>query len=732
MVGIAEVRRSSTIKNIWSNHGPLALPGALRDIWRHDVKRPLAALTDRIIADRMAAEGANGAAPNGVGIDRVDPEKLVETSLMTKQDPPPLPYRTTAPSGGAASQETTLIRIDPDKEKVDKRVSKFLTINRCGAKLHPVTTVLLYLLPAAAGAAFAFQNLVYSAASILTPSLLINISSNAFTLATYGSNLAAGLLLGFVVSLPARLLKAYQARRGVRKLCDNEGTLQALAVKLARQPQYQELILTLFSDQKRRLLTPMIEEQARRALSFPPLDDSGGTFVDRHTKLTYSADNAGLLAAYGDLALAKKSGGPAAQSAIESIGKQIVTISTSLGLHVSGRDVHQRKEDYLLLPADDAAQARIAARRDDEGRPMAEPPLVPGACFLGNGAMAEVYAAIDRRTGARVAIKILKDLTFRDRFEVEYLNMTKLDHPAAIKVHSYGFLDSAAVSHPFIVEEYMDEEWPDLRQYVHSRGGRLAPRDAAEIIRLVADAMAGISRTLHHRDLKLPNVFYNPRLHAIKIADFGLAKDPEAGDQSATGIVAGTPGQMAPYLMTYYAMSSERRAQDTDAVRQVLTKNDIYAAGAMLYRLVTGYALSWKIKDKITQVSNDPQLEQKRGIVPLPLISFFGDYREYAVAKSAGDSARAAAIRNRYLPIIGFQGTDSVVVIPQDLYVIIALATAFDPAETCADFLELEALLKRFTHGSPVVTSRTIGEGPTVLSSPPSDMTPPPVQVPRK
>ena len=78
---------------------------------------------------------------------------------------------------------------------------------------------------------------------------------------------------------------------------------------------------------------------------------------------------------------------------------------------------------------------------------------------------------------------------------------------------------------------------------------------------------------LIHRDIKPSNIQVLPSGHC-KLMDFGIARAP-AGKITATGMVMGTPGYMAPEIVE-------------DA--QYSTRADLYSAALVMYEMLAGHA----------------------------------------------------------------------------------------------------------------------------------------------
>ncbi|EMI54223.1 FHA domain-containing serine/threonine-protein kinase [Rhodopirellula sallentina] len=199
--------------------------------------------------------------------------------------------------------------------------------------------------------------------------------------------------------------------------------------------------------------------------------------------------------------------------------------------------------------------------------------------LLGRGGMATVHLAEHRRTGAQVAIKLIRtDLATTDKhvrlFVREAGLITRMNHPRIVKAFEFGIDGSM----PYLVMEYL--ETIDLLSLLD----RKPPEDRIKIATWVTSRILQAVHYAHdqgivHRDIKPGNVLaYREGRHLqIKIADFGLAKTFEdAGLSALTNerSLRGTIAYMAP----------EQFKNSRDAPPEV----DLFACGACLYRMLSG------------------------------------------------------------------------------------------------------------------------------------------------
>ena len=191
---------------------------------------------------------------------------------------------------------------------------------------------------------------------------------------------------------------------------------------------------------------------------------------------------------------------------------------------------------------------------------------------LGLGGMAEIFLAVDERSGRRVALKkilphVASDADFRERFFHEIRIQISLKHPNIVEL-----LDcSPDPSNAYIVMEYVDGgELYALKQAT----GRF-PWEIA--LHAVEQALRGLSaahrKGVIHRDVKPQNVMYS-REGEVKIGDFGISHAAHLTRLTVTGTVVGTPAHMSP---------EQARGEELDP------RTDLFSAGTVLYELLAGH-----------------------------------------------------------------------------------------------------------------------------------------------
>ena len=219
---------------------------------------------------------------------------------------------------------------------------------------------------------------------------------------------------------------------------------------------------------------------------------------------------------------------------------------------------------------------------------------------IGRGGMGVVYKARQVSLNRVVALKMilagqLASESDVRRFHTEAEAAAQLDHPGIVPIFEVGQHEG---------QHYFSMGYVEGQSLaVRVAAGPLSPREAAEVVQSVAEAVEyAHQKGVLHRDLKPANVLLEESrerraesrasarigsarpggspLSALgsrpRITDFGLAKRvSEDGGPTTTGQVLGTPSYMPP----------EQAAGKLD---QVGPASDVYGLGAVLYTLVCG------------------------------------------------------------------------------------------------------------------------------------------------
>ncbi len=213
---------------------------------------------------------------------------------------------------------------------------------------------------------------------------------------------------------------------------------------------------------------------------------------------------------------------------------------------------------------------------------------------IGTGGMAIVYEAIDQKTGQSVALKMLKESISDNtqalrRFINESKAVAMMDHANIVKI-----LDvSVKTEHKFIVMEYI--KGITLRDYMNKKG-KLDWKDACAFITQILQALDHAHmRGVIHRDIKPQNIMIMEG-GFIKVADFGIAKIPNAETVTMVDHAVGT---------IYYISPEQARGKKIDA------RSDLYSLGIMFYEMLTGYLpfmaeSSYEIMNKHINTSPKP------------------------------------------------------------------------------------------------------------------------------
>ncbi|MBX2798635.1 MAG: serine/threonine protein kinase [Myxococcales bacterium] len=191
---------------------------------------------------------------------------------------------------------------------------------------------------------------------------------------------------------------------------------------------------------------------------------------------------------------------------------------------------------------------------------------------LGEGGMAVVYRVAHDRLGSLHALKVVAvpSRSIMRRLIDEGRAQARIRHRNIVAVHDVIEVDGS----PGLVMEYV--AGPSLDDLIYGVALPMEQVDALGrgILKGIAAAHA---EGFVHRDLKPANVLVASSSEGLtpKIADFGLVKDLQSpSGKTYTGAFMGTPNYVSP-------------EQVRDA-RGVDHRADLWAAGSVLYELVTG------------------------------------------------------------------------------------------------------------------------------------------------
>jgi serine/threonine-protein kinase len=201
---------------------------------------------------------------------------------------------------------------------------------------------------------------------------------------------------------------------------------------------------------------------------------------------------------------------------------------------------------------------------------------------LGKGGMGEVFEAVHRETGQKVAIKkvrfsLLQDEeaqeNMRKRFIRECSVQARLNHPNIVKVFDYGaygrqlFLATELVEGETLYSIVEREKVACAHYYKN-----VAPQ-VLEKMEKICDAIHyAHQNNIIHRDINPKNIMID-KTQRILIMDFGLAKKTDASRLTKSNELLGTPSYMSPEQWNGY---------------DITHLSDVYSLGATLFFTATG------------------------------------------------------------------------------------------------------------------------------------------------
>ncbi len=219
---------------------------------------------------------------------------------------------------------------------------------------------------------------------------------------------------------------------------------------------------------------------------------------------------------------------------------------------------------------------------------------------LGSGGFADVFRAVDRRTGDVVAVKVLKNVhSIQDeaviRFRRELRLMEEsLDHPHVAKIVAHGSFEDE------------NEIWCAMPLAVNSLAAEIHVfrGDEAKVVDLARQLCAGVAHVhgqgVLHRDLKPGNILRSADGLWV-VSDFGLAREDERKSLALTTTLAAGMG-------TYFYTSPEQwtRPKYADA------RDDVFSIGKILQHAITG-EIPMVQADQIPESALRPVIQRATG-----------------------------------------------------------------------------------------------------------------------
>jgi serine/threonine protein kinase len=189
----------------------------------------------------------------------------------------------------------------------------------------------------------------------------------------------------------------------------------------------------------------------------------------------------------------------------------------------------------------------------------------------GSGGSAEVWRALDTKTGEEVAVKrlhpiVVADETGRARLKREFQALRSLDEPHIVHVRALKIAGNEAA----IILDYVPGR--SLADRL-AAGPPFEPAEAVAVARDIAAALtAAHAAGIVHRDVTPGNILLDPT-DGARLTDFGIALGGGAESVTATGQLMGTMRFLAPEQL--------RGSPATPA-------SDLHSLAAVTYEMLAG------------------------------------------------------------------------------------------------------------------------------------------------
>jgi eukaryotic-like serine/threonine-protein kinase len=267
---------------------------------------------------------------------------------------------------------------------------------------------------------------------------------------------------------------------------------------------------------------------------------------------------------------------------------------------------------------------------------------------IGRGGMGVVYLGVDETLDRHVAIKAISpELVEEDlvrRFRAEAVMLAKVNHPNIAMVYELFRDDDRLL---MVMELVRGQTFEQLMEH----SGPIPVERAAALAGQILDALGHAHRAgIVHRDLKPANLMLTDA-GIVKVMDFGIARISGTERMTSDGFMVGTPAYMAP---------EQVRGDEVDG------RADLYAAGVVFYRMLTG-KLPFKAETAVAMINS--QLNE-RPISPRDIRTDLPEWLDAvlmrSLAKRPADRYQSADEFRRALNSIDAIGT---LTLPDDLTV---------------------------------------------------------------
>jgi eukaryotic-like serine/threonine-protein kinase len=196
---------------------------------------------------------------------------------------------------------------------------------------------------------------------------------------------------------------------------------------------------------------------------------------------------------------------------------------------------------------------------------------------LGEGGFGAVYEAEQLMLQRKVAVKTLhrhlsSSPNIAARFRREGIVASRLTHPSAVKIMSFGETPDGLI---WLAMEFI--EGKSLREQLTAQRS-MAAQDVVGLLSSLCEVLEEAhQKGVVHRDLKPENIMLAPLTGGrvlVKVLDFGIASLVEDPSITKTGVISGTPAYMPP--------------EQWKGLRHTDARTDIYALGVIAYQCLSG------------------------------------------------------------------------------------------------------------------------------------------------